>query len=154
MRRNNSCKPPVGSTPISQKICDPLFTPQDFFDPRDGLQVRYEMLRRHHADGQSVMVTARAFGISRQHFYHLSQAFQQRGLYGLIPQKRGPRAPNKCKAAILEYVVLRRQETPPLPWGALAQDIEQIFGLHLHPRTLERRWAAEQKKTNESSRHP
>jgi len=136
-----------GIYPHPQEVRDPQFQQQGFFDPRDGLQVRYEMLRRHRAEGHSVAATARAFGISRQHFYQLAQAFEQRGLYGLLPQKRGPHAPYKCTAAIMEYVEARRREAPPLCWDELARQVEQVFGLRLHPRTLERRWTAGQKKT-------
>ena len=89
---------------------------------------------------------ARAFGISRQHYYQLALAFQERGLHGLLPRKRGPRAPHKCSAAILDFVRERRRQDPGVSWVKLAEQVEQRFGLRLHPRTLERRWGAGKKK--------
>src|SRR5216110_1939440 len=40
-----------------------------FFDPRDELQVKYEMLRAHFVDGQAVTAACAAFGYSRQTFH-------------------------------------------------------------------------------------
>jgi hypothetical protein len=37
----------------------------EFFDPRDLVQVKYEMLRRVRIDGASVSQAARDFGFSR-----------------------------------------------------------------------------------------
>ena len=38
--------------PHPGRVRDHLFQRSDFFDPRDLVQVRYEMLRRHLVDGQ------------------------------------------------------------------------------------------------------
>ena len=54
--------------PHAERITDALFLEHDFFDARDLLQVRYEMLRRVSVDGVSVTHTARDFGISRPTF--------------------------------------------------------------------------------------
>ena len=40
--------------PHPERVRDPLFRGSDFFDPRDLVQVRYEMLRRHLVDGRVV----------------------------------------------------------------------------------------------------
>ena len=39
--------------PHPEWVRDPLFQGSDFFDPRDLVQVRYEMLRRHLVNGQA-----------------------------------------------------------------------------------------------------
>ena len=46
--------------PHPERVRAPLFQGSDFFDPRDLVQVRYEMLRRHLVDGQAVAGVARA----------------------------------------------------------------------------------------------
>ena len=132
--------------PHPNHVRDPQFQPPGFFDPRDLIQVRYEMLRRHQIEGQNVAQAARAFGISRQQYYQLAQAFQERGLHGLLPRKRGPRTPHKCSAVILDFVRERRRQDPGVSWGTLADQVERRFGRRLHPRTLERRWGAGEKK--------
>ena len=43
-------------------MTDPLFRTGGLFDPRDLLQVRYEMVRRHLVEDEPVVTTARLFG--------------------------------------------------------------------------------------------
>ncbi len=40
--------------PHAQDIDDPAFAAGDFFDPRDLVQTRYEMLRRVHTEGLAI----------------------------------------------------------------------------------------------------
>ena len=60
---------PKGSAPpgtLNRKpeaVLDEQFATGDFFDARDIVQVKYEMLRRV-ANGQSIAETIRAFGFS------------------------------------------------------------------------------------------
>jgi hypothetical protein len=42
--------------PHPKAVRDDLFLQDDFFDPRDLVQVKYEMLRRVRTEGQSVML--------------------------------------------------------------------------------------------------
>ena len=51
--------------PKASAVSDQLFQTLTFFDPRDLLQVKYEMVRRVHKDGWSVSRSAAAFGFSR-----------------------------------------------------------------------------------------
>jgi hypothetical protein len=62
-----------------ERVCDPLFQHSEFFDPRDLMLVKYEMLRRARVEGQSVAAAARDFGFSRVAFYQARAAFQQEG---------------------------------------------------------------------------
>jgi hypothetical protein len=71
---------------------------------------------------------------------------QQNGLSGLIPQKRGPRQAHKLTAAIMEFVEQTRRSEPSLRWQELADRVEQRFGVNIHPRSIERGVAREQKK--------
>src|SRR5258708_13994860 len=76
--------------PHPEVVRDPLFKDNPFFDPRDLVQVRYEMVRRHQADGQSISNVADIFGVSRPTFYKAQSALADHGLPGLLPQPRGP----------------------------------------------------------------
>ena len=83
--------PPGTLNPNPEAVLDEQFAAGDFFDARDIVQVKYEMLRRV-ANGQSVAETIRAFGFSsRQVFYRARAAFQESGLAGLVPIKRSPK---------------------------------------------------------------
>src|SRR5713226_8845280 len=75
--------------PRPQAVQAPLFASHDFFDPRDLVQVKYEMLRQVDVEGTPVARTADAFGVSRPTFYQTQAAFKQRGIAGLVPRKRG-----------------------------------------------------------------
>ena len=63
--------------PRPQAVTDGLFAASEFFDPRDLVQVKYEMLRRVE-DGQSVTEAAATFGFSRPSFYQAQAALAQR----------------------------------------------------------------------------
>ena len=77
--------------PHPDAVTDPLFGAGDFFDRDDLLQLKYEMLRRVTVDKQSVTQSATAFGFSRPTYYQEEADFQRDGLFGLLPEKRGPR---------------------------------------------------------------
>ena len=132
--------------PHPERVRDPLFQGSDFFDPRDLVQVRYEMLRRHLVDGQAVAGVARGFGMSRQMFYLLAGAFREEGLPGLLPRKRGPKRARKGTDEILTYVAGRRAGSPGRSTRELLDDVCREFGVRLHRRTLERGLARRGKK--------
>src|SRR5579885_3521166 len=90
--------------PHPDSVTDALFQENPFFDPRDLLQVRYEMLRRHTAENMSILDAAAAFGVSRPTFYQAQAAFNQSGLAGLLPGPRGPKAGHKVTDEVLDYV--------------------------------------------------
>ena len=124
--------------PQPEAVADPLFQEGEFFDPRDVVQVKYEMLRRVRVEGQPVTRAASDFGYSRPTFYAAQEAFDDRGLAGLVPKKRGPRGPHKLSDEVMAW--LRDQVVPgePLRAPALAQRIEERFGVRVHPRSIER----------------
>jgi len=55
--------------PNPDQVADELFQANPFFDPRDGLQVKYEMLRRVRVDGHTVSRAAASCGLSRPTYY-------------------------------------------------------------------------------------
>jgi hypothetical protein len=76
--------------PRPRAVTDPLFANDNFFDARDLVQVKYEMLRRVQSEGHSVTGTATAFGFSRPSFYQALAAFGEGGLAGLVPHNAAP----------------------------------------------------------------
>jgi transposase len=124
--------------PRSDTVTDPLFKGNPFFDPRDLLQVRYEMLRRHTAEKMSILDAAAAFGVSRPTFYQAQAAFQQSGLAGLLASPRGPKGGHKVTADVLDYVASLRAADPSLTTVQCVQAVQQRFGITIHRRTLER----------------
>jgi transposase len=132
--------------PHPQLVTDPLFQSHPFFDARDLMQVKYEMLRQVEVDGAPVSAAATAFGLSRPSFYQAQSAFQQGGLAGLAPQKRGPRRAHKLSAPVLEFLGQLRLEQPAVRYEELAERVRERFGLVVNPRSIERRLQRGQKK--------
>ena len=132
--------------PYPNAVRDALFQTGDFFDPEDLVQVKYEMLRRVQMDKQSVSQSASAFGFSRPTYYQAEEDFQRGGLYGLLPEKRGPRQGHKLTPDILDFAFQLRAIDPSLRAVVLAAAIQERFGITVHPRSIERALTQQEKK--------
>lgn len=122
--------------PKPDSVQDELFLREEFFDPRDMVQVKYEMLRRVHVEGRAVADSASAFGFSRPSFYRIQDAYESQGLPGLLPRQRGPRGPHKASAEIREFLLQLVAEEPELRPDDLAKRVQERFEVTLHPRTI------------------
>ena len=122
----------------AHRVRDPLFQQNDFFDPRDLVQVRYEMLRRVRAEGVPVTEAVAHFGVSRPTYYQALAVFTQGGLAGLVPRKRGPKSGHKLTVEVTEWIAARRDREPSLKAAALTGLVAKRFGVRVHPRSLER----------------
>jgi transposase len=131
--------------PHPEAVQDAAFAEHEFFDTRDRVQVKYEMLRRHRVEGRPVTAVATAFGVSRQAFYSADAAFTTAGLPGLLPRRRGPKRAHKCSEAILEFVEGQRTTDPTVRSASVVAAIERQFGVRLHPRSLDRALARRKK---------
>jgi transposase len=127
--------------PHPQDVTDPTFQGSVFFDPNDLVQVKYEMLRQVRVDSTPVSSAAAAFGLSRPAFYQARDAFANGGVPGLLPRKRGPRGAHKLTDEILSQLVQAREENPALRLADLVVFVRERFGVHVHPRSIERRLA-------------
>jgi transposase len=132
--------------PHPERVQDDAFARHEFFDRRDRVQVKYEMLRRHRVDGRPVTAVAAAFGASRQTFYVTNAAFTTGGLPGLLPRPRGPQRAHKCTDAILDFVAQWRAEHEPAAWLGVADAVRRRFHVTIHPRSLARALARREKK--------
>ncbi len=119
-----------------EAVTAPLFrTANRFFLAADKVQVKYEMLRARLLDGVSVTEAARSHGYSRPSFYLAEQAFAESGMAGLLDDRPGRRGPLKLTDEIVAYVLA---SPPDLSGAALAEQVQQRFGVELHRRTVER----------------
>ena len=130
----------------AQEVSDALFLEHEFFDARDVVQVKYEMLRRVHAEGWPVNRAAETFGFSRPSFYNTLKAFQSEGIEGLVPKKRGPKAAHKLSGEVMRFVHELLEAQPSLPVTIIAQRIGQRFQCSVHPRSIERALKRQEKK--------
>ena len=132
--------------PHPDRVTDSLFAGADFFDARDLVQVKYEMLRRVRIDGRPVSHSATAFGLSRPSFYQAQAALEQGGLAALLPKKRGPRRSHKLSTEVVDFLLEQLAEGPSLGSAELARRVHDGFGRKVHPRSIERALARQEKK--------
>ena len=132
--------------PHPEKVTDEVFAGSEFFDPRDLVQVKYEMLRRVRVDGQSVSSAAAGFGLSRPSYYQSRMAYEKGGLPALLPKKPGPRRAHKLSAEVMAALQEALVKQPEMSSQQLVQLVEERFSLSVHRRSIERALAREEKK--------
>jgi len=134
--------------PHPQKVAEKMFSDSafEFFDPRDLVQVKYEMLRDVDKKGRSVKQASEAFGFSRPAFYQAQSKFKQRGVTGLVKKRPGPKSAHKLTDDILAFIEEKLEEGEPLRARKLAPLIMEKFGKDVHPRTIERAVTRRKKK--------
>jgi transposase len=137
--------------PHPEAVTDEAFATQEFFDARDVVQVKYEMVRQVRAEGVSVTAAAAAFGYSRPSYYEAAAALEQAGLDGLVPAKPGPRGGHKLTGEILTWAEDRLAADPTLRAADLVEPIERRFGVRVHPRSIERAVARYREQRSKSS---
>jgi transposase len=124
--------------PAPEKVRDPKFRESEFFDPRDAVQVKYEMLRRVSVENASVTEASDEYGVSRPTYYQAKANFDEAGVAGLVPKKRGPRGPHKIQGEVLAFLKTRLVTGKPIRARELANLLRNEFDLDVHPRTIER----------------
>ena len=124
--------------PTPDEVHDPKFQENEFFDPHDIVQVKYEMLRRVSVENASVSAATEEYGVSRPTYYQTKASFDKGGVAGLVPQKRGPRGPHKLRGQALAFVQQQLVAGEPVRARELAKLVRQKFDLNIHPRTIER----------------
>lgn len=131
---------------MADRVTDVRFQAGEFFDPRDLVQVKYEMVRRVRTEGATVTAAAQAFGVSRPTYYQAQRALDAAGLPALVPKRPGPRGAHKLTDAVMAFVDRVRRDEPTVGPAALSQRVRQRFGLAVHPRSIERARARREKK--------
>jgi len=139
--------------PYPKRVNDALFQAHPFFDPRDLLQVKYEMLRRVIKDGQPVVATAAVFGFSRMSFSQLRKRFNAAGLFGLLPQVKGPRRAHKLSADVLAFIEKALRTEPDLRTRDLPEHVKERFGIEIHLRSIERALSNQRKKDHPAKKY-
>jgi transposase len=124
--------------PRPEDVTDEEFGSSEFFDARDLVQVKYEMVRRVRVDGEPVSRSAAAFGFSRPSFYQAAAAVDAHGLAGLVPVRPGPRRAHKLTDEVVEFARQVQEDNPGLRSTDLVELIADRFGVSVHPRSVER----------------
>jgi transposase len=124
--------------PKPQQVKDEIFEKYDFFDPRDLIQVKYEMIRKVKKEEWTVERASKIFGFSRPSFYDAQRAFESGGIPGLIPKKRGPRYPHKLTEDVIIYLEECIEQDHKLKPTELLSLLEERFDLVVDVRSIQR----------------
>ena len=124
--------------PSPERVRAPWFETDGFFDARDLVQVKYEMLRHVRREGAAKADAATLFGLSRPTYYQAEAAFASDGLTGLLPRLRGPKGAHKLTPQVMAFIEQHLAVDGQMHARALARRIEVELGVSIHPRSIER----------------
>ena len=136
--------------PHPEQVTDPEFVSSEFFDARDAVQVKYEMVRKVKTGSAPVTEAAAAFGYSRPAYYQAAAALAASGLDGLVPAKPGPRGGHKLTGEILTWAEQQLAADPALRPAQLVTPIAGAFGVRVHPRSVEKALARRRERHSKS----
>jgi transposase len=140
--------------PKPEGVSDERFGKEGFFDSRDLVQVKYEMLRRVRAEGATVTEAAETFGFSRPTFYQAQRALDEEGLPGLVPKRPGPKGAHKLTDEVMAFVDELMEGDSGMGARELSQRLAERFRLSVHPRSIERALGRREKQRRRSSGPP
>ena len=120
------------------RVRDRRFVEEEFFDPRDMLQVKYEMVRAVRAEQLPIAHGAIRFGLSRPACYKAIKAFDEDGLPGLLPERPGPRGPHKLTPDVVAFLCDASALDPSLGMDELVRMAREQLGVELHRRSVQR----------------
>jgi transposase len=132
--------------PHADQVGHPLFAQSDFFDARDLVQLKYETLRALEKEGRPLAQAAAEFGLSRPTIYQARTRFQEQGMEGLLPGKRGPKQPHKLTDKVTQHLRDLLAKEPGLGAAELTRRLRRRFKVKLHRRTIEKALKAGLKK--------
>jgi len=114
------------------------FINDQFYDPMDIAQVKYEMLKEVEQNGITITDAADNYGFSRTAYYNIKDAFSSQGIKGLIPEKSGPKSPHKLTQTYQERIDEWVAGNPGISSNDIAALINQDGTIQINKRTVER----------------
>jgi len=131
--------------PYPDSVSDSLFQENPFFDPKDLLQVRYEMLRRHSVEGISIVDVATRFGVFAPDCLSGPGCIPANG-----PERPASQAPRSQRRAQTIFRGSRvcagaSNRRAHFDDGGLCPSCSGKVGIRIHRRSLERALASKKK---------
>lgn len=124
-----------------ERVKDEQFTQQtDFFDPKDIVQVKYELLRRCEVNGRDVAATCLNFGFSRTTYYKVQQAFFSGGIPALMGKPRGRLKPIKVTDVVRGHLIAEKARNPKLSAREMVAILKERYHVQLTERMIQYVW--------------
>lgn len=119
-------------------VVEPRFTDDDFYDPQDLAQVKYEMLRAVRESRESIETITSRFGFSRAGFYKIKNAFEKEGLSAFVSNKTGPQNAWKLTKEYRRMIDQYLSENLNASSGEIVAFLKTERGLEVSRRTIDR----------------
>ncbi len=121
-----------------EKVTAPCFCSGAFFDSRDLVQVKYELLRSVSSGECTITQASKLFGISRESIYKNKAAYEAGGIQALIPKKTGPKGASKLTQQGQDFIDSYVAEHPSASASEANARMREKVGISVHNRTVER----------------
>ena len=120
------------------KVMEHRFISDNFYDPQDLVQVKYEMLRTSNETSRKIEEIAGKFGFSRAAFYKIKTSYEKEGISAFVPEKSGPKNARKLTKEHQEFIDSYLARNPGVSSGDMAAILYKERGLSISKRTVER----------------
>lgn len=124
--------------PRHGKVTAACFQTGVFFDSKDLIQVKYELLRSVASGECSITQASALFGMSRESIYKNKAAYDAGGLQALIPKKTGPKGAHKLTEQGRSFLDAYAAENPSASAAEMNARMHEQTGISVHNRTVER----------------
>jgi len=120
------------------KVIEQRFVDDDFYDPQDLAQVKYEMLRTVRESEKSIEEVTKRFGFSRSGFYKIKNSFEKSGISSFVSNKTGPQNARKLTKEYQQFIDNYLFENPNTSSENITAVLKLEKGLVISKRTIER----------------
>lgn len=124
--------------PRHDKVTAACFKSGIFFDTKDLIQVKYELLRSIASGECSITQASEQFGLSRESIYKNKAAYETGGLQALLPKKTGPKGAHKLTAEGQAFIDSYVAEHSAASASEVNKKMREQTGISVHNRTVER----------------
>ncbi len=121
-----------------EKVTNRLFLSNDFFDPLDNVQVKYEMLRSNQVEKHKVTHVCNQYCYSREAFYVILRKFKSKGIAGLVEGVRKKKNTIMLNESIINTIIQVKFHDPDISGAKLAEKINVKFRTDYKKRAIEK----------------
>jgi len=127
--------------PAPEKVHNERFQEENgFFDPKDIVQVKYELLRSCEVEGSDIASASASFGFSRTTYYKVYEAFLHGGIPSLMGRPRGRPQPIKLNEIVLGYLIAEKAKNPKLAASKIVAQVMGRYHVQISERMIQHVW--------------
>ena len=122
----------------NDKVTEPRFLDSDLFDPKDLLQVRYEMVRSIKEGVITLDEVPSKYGVSAMTAKRCVSSLEKGGIIALVPERKGPKGPSSLDDESLRFIDSYIAEHPKASGRKVHDALEAEKHVGVSKRTVER----------------